>query len=98
MKPIVFQTKAAQEAMDAAVAYEEEQEGLGDRFRAELRTALIRIQENPELYAKEFQAIRICPIHRFPYLIFYEDRADCIWVAAVGHHRRRPGYWVRRRH
>jgi hypothetical protein len=47
--------------------------------------------------AAESGATRICPLHRFPYSLFYEDLPDRVWVAAVGHHRRRPSYWARRR-
>jgi hypothetical protein len=49
------------------------------------------------MYAAESGTIRICPLHQFPYSVYYEELADRVWVAAVGHHSRRPGYWARRR-
>ena len=97
MKRINFHPDAAQEARDAAARYEMLQPGLGSDFRAELRAALTRIRQNPQIYAAESGSIRVCPLHRFPYAVFYEELADRIWVAAVGHHSRRPGYWARRR-
>lgn len=97
MKPIDFHPNAAQEARDAAARYEGLRAGLGDDFRAELEAALVRVRQNPQLYAAEWGSIRVCPLHRFPYLVFYEELTDRIWVAAVGHHGRRPGYWARRR-
>ena len=97
MKPIQFHRDAADEVWDAAGRYEQVKPGLGDDFRSELRDALTRIQHNPRLYAAETGAIRICPLHRFPYSIFYEELADRLWIAAVGHHSRRPGYWAHRR-
>ena len=97
MKPVEFHPDAAGEAREAAAYYEDVRAGLGADFQAELTTALDRIRNNPLLYAVESEAIRVCPLHRFPYSVFYEDLADCVWVAAVGHHRRRPGHWVRRR-
>ena len=54
-------------------------------------------RDNPHLYAAESGAIRIGPLHRFPYSVYYEELEDRIWVAAVGHHSRRPGYWARRK-
>ncbi len=39
----------------------------------------------------------MAPLHRFPYSVIYEELADHIWVAAVGHHSRQPGYWACRR-
>jgi hypothetical protein len=97
MKPIDFHPDAAAEAREAAVHYEGVRAGLGTDSQAELDAALARIRDNPLMYAAESGAIRICPLHRFPYSIFYEDMADRVWVAAIGHHHRRPGYWARRR-
>ena len=97
MKPIEFHPDAAEEAREAAAHYEAIRDELGADFRTELEAALACIRDNPLLYAAESGAIRVCPLHRFPYSIFYEDLEDRVWVAAVGHHRRRPGYWARRR-
>ena len=97
MKPFAFHPDAAQEARDSAARYEGLRAGFGDDFRAELEAALARIRQNSQLYAAESSSIRVCPLHRFPYAVFYEELADRVWVAAVGHHSRRPGYWARRR-
>ena len=97
MKPIVFHPDAAREARDAVDYYEGVRPGLGDDFQAELDAALARIQQNPQLYAAESDSIRICPLRRFPYSVYYEELVDRIWVATVGHQHRRPGYWSRRR-
>src|SRR5262245_18562187 len=97
MKPVEFHPDAAEEAREAAAHYEDIRAGLGADLQVALAEALARIRDNPLLYAAESGTIRVCPLHRFPYAIFYEDLADRVWVAAVGHHRRRPSYWARRR-
>jgi plasmid stabilization system protein ParE len=97
VKPVVFHPDAAQEARDVVDYYEAARAGLGGDFQQELNAALARIQQNPQMYAAESGSIRICPLHRFPYSLYYEEFTDRIWVAAVGHQRRRPGYWARRR-
>ncbi len=97
MKPIVFHPDAAQEARDARDYYDGLRPGLGDKFREDLEAALARIQQNPQMYAAEQGSIRVCPLHKFPYSVYYEEFVDRIWVAAVGHQRRRPGYWHGRR-
>jgi plasmid stabilization system protein ParE len=97
VKPLDFHPDAAEEARDAVDYYESARTGLGDDFRAELSAALARIQQDPQRHAVESGAIRSCPLHRFPYSIYYEELADRIWVATVSHQRRRPGYWKRRR-
>jgi plasmid stabilization system protein ParE len=97
VSPIDFHPDAAQEANDAVDYYDRLRSGLGDDFRAELDAALARIQQNPQMYAAESGSIRVCPLHRFPYSVYYEELTDRIWVAAVGHQSRRPGYWARRK-
>lgn len=97
MKPIDFHPDAALEANDAVDYCDALRAGLGDDFRDELNAALARIQQNPSLYAVERGAVRVCPLHRFPYSVYYEELAGRIWVAAVGHQSRCPGYWSRRK-
>lgn len=97
MKPIEFHPDAAQEANDAVDYYDSRQAGLGDDFRDDLEVALARIRFNPLMYAVESGNVRLCPLHRFPYSVYFEDLPDRVWVAAVGHQSRRPGYWSRRR-
>ena len=97
MKPVEFHPDAAEDARAAAGDYEDKRAGLGDDFRAELSAALARVRDNPLLYAVESGAIRVCPLSRFPYALFYENLADRVWGAAVGHLHRRPGYWAHRR-
>jgi toxin ParE1/3/4 len=97
MTPAELHPDAAEEAREAAAYYEEIRLGLGAEFQAELDAALARIRDDPLLYAAESGEIRICPLQPFPYSIFYEDLADRFWIAAIGHHRRRPAYWAHRR-
>jgi toxin ParE1/3/4 len=97
MKPAQFHPDAEDEAREVAAHYENMRAGFGADFQAELDAALTRIRENPLLYAAESGAIRVCALRGFPYSVFYEDQPDRVWIAAVGHHSRRPGYWARRR-
>ena len=96
MRPIDIHPDAAREANEAVDYYDLMQEGLGDDFRKDMKAALDRIQQNPRLYGVESGTLRVCPLHRFPYNVYYDDLTDRIWVAAIGHQRRRPGYWSRR--
>lgn len=97
MKPIIFHVDAAQEAHEAQAYYDGVRAGLGDDFQTELEAALAGIKANPNLYAIASGSIRLCPLNRFPYSLYYEELDDRIWIAAVAHQRRRPGYWARRR-
>lgn len=97
MKPIDFHPGAASEARSAAQWYEREESGLGVAFQRQLDSILVRIRENPQLFAAESGPLRIAPFDRFSYGVVYEELDDRIWVAAVAHHSRRPDYWVGRR-
>ncbi len=39
---------------------------------------------------------RKCVIQRFPYVMYYMDLDAVIWIAAIAHAKRRPGYWMSR--
>jgi hypothetical protein len=97
VKRLVFHPEAAHEARDGVDYYGALRAGLGIDFRNELDAALTRIRQNPLLYAAESGAIRVCPLHRFPFSVYYEELSDRICVAAVAHQSRRPGYWAHRR-
>jgi hypothetical protein len=43
------------------------------------------------------RSVRRILVHGFPYSLIYLERARTVWILAVAHHRRRPGYWRRRR-
>jgi toxin ParE1/3/4 len=86
-----------EEVEEAAARYESQRAGLGQEFRSEFEVALGRVVQNPLLYGVEIGEFRACPLKRFPYTIFYLDLEDQLWVGAVAHQSRRPGYWARRR-
>src|SRR5262249_36173532 len=76
VKPIEFHPDAADEVRDTVAYYERLRAGLGDDFQDELKARLASIQSNPQLYGIESGAIRVCPLHRFPFSIYYEELAD----------------------
>ena len=97
MKPVQFHPAAREEVNEAAAHYEAKRDGLGREFRFELAESLGRMARNPQMYAMELGEFRACPLRRFPSTIFYIDLDDRLWVGAVAHQHRRPGYWARRR-
>ena len=98
MKPLIFHADAEAELLDAVEYYEARKEGFGADFRREIDAALARIAADPLQFAvSRIKGIRECPVKRFPYVLYYCEFADRIWVAAVAHQKRRPGYWSRRK-
>jgi toxin ParE1/3/4 len=97
VKPVVFHPEAEAEFVAAVAYYEGQRAGLGLDLQAEVENAVARIPHNPQL----------CPLHkntqfrkwvlrRFPYTIFYLELDSIIWIAAVAHQKRKPGYWQTR--
>ena len=93
---IVFSKYAELELEDAATYYEIELEGLGERFRSEIKKAANRIAKYPEASSIERGDVRKYLLHKFPYKLLYSIEPDHIFVIAVAHLHRRPDYWVGR--
>ncbi len=98
MKRVVYPRLAASELIEASAFYERRRPLLGDRFVAAVDVAREKVRENPARGRPEKFGLRSFKVRRFPYRLFYEEQADQLWVVAVAHLGRRPGYWVRRRH
>jgi toxin ParE1/3/4 len=98
MKPVVFATEARDEFDAAASFYERQRVGLGEAFVAELQGAIQRIATTPLAFAVHGPTgTRKCVLRRFPYILYFLELDTCVWIAAVAHQRRRPGYWAQRK-
>lgn len=94
MKPVLLHSEAEVDLRDALNYYEGLRSGLGGEFLRVFETALLRIRENPHLYAIEADSgVRYCPIRRFPYTLVTLEQENRLWVVAVAHQKRRPHYW-----
>lgn len=93
---IVFTEIAQRELEDAASFYETELEGLGRKFKAEAKAAVVRISKYPRMWSEERGGIRKCLLHRFPYKLLYSIEEDHILILVVAHQHRKPDYWVDR--
>lgn len=97
MKPVAIHPEARAEAMAAGDYYEECCPGLGRAFTDSLVDALDRIVARPQSFAlHKASGARKCVMSRFPYLVFFFERQDDLWVVAVAHASRKPGYWNER--
>ena len=66
---------------------------LGMSFVTEVENAIQRARQFPEAYGKVTDSLRHIGTHRFPYAIIYESREDRMFIWAVAHTSREPGYW-----
>ena len=81
----------------AIVYYESKVPGLGLDFLDCVEQALQKIRHRPQVWPPHADPrFRKYLLERFPYSIFYMERPDAIWIAAIAHAKRRPDYWKRR--
>ncbi|OFW02653.1 MAG: hypothetical protein A3G20_01200 [Acidobacteria bacterium RIFCSPLOWO2_12_FULL_59_11] len=73
--------------------YEERAEGLGTDFLAAVEETTRRIEQFPEAAPSERPGVRKRIVFGFPFTILYERQEDVIFIAAVMHQHRKPGYW-----
>ena len=96
MKPVEYHPSALDELIQSAEYYEARAEGLGENFLAETAHAVADISESPERWPYFLLNARRRLFNRFPYSIVYVVQADRIYILAIMHQRRRPGYWKKR--
>ena len=98
MKPVTLHRAARAELDDAVGWYNDKQPGVGHELLDEVLAALDKIERSPGIGAKYRSTDRrFYRLKRFPYLIYYQEFSDHIWIAAIAHQRRRPGYWRKRK-
>jgi toxin ParE1/3/4 len=80
-----------QDALDAAIWYEERQPGLGEEFLDEVDRAARALGDSPLHHRIRFADVRRASIHRFKfYGIYYTIREEEVWILAIFHGRRHP--------
>jgi plasmid stabilization system protein ParE len=88
--------KPASEELEAAIRwYEERREGLGAELYEAMVAGLDLIATHPEIGTVRPSRLptRHLVLQRFPYKIVYRVRAHDLYVVAIAHTSRRPGYW-----
>ncbi len=84
----------ADEEFAAAVRYYSEiSPELGVRFYREMERLLREACAHPERFWKFDAPARRNLSRDFPYAIVFLEKPEHIWVVAVMHMKRRPGYW-----
>ena len=93
---IKFVDEAGFEFLDAISYYEEQQAGLGRRFKVEVERTLLWLVEHPEVYPLRPNAYRRLNLRIYPYYIAWIVRGSTLWILAVAHSHRKPEYWIQR--
>ena len=90
----------AEAELQVSVSFYRERGGdpLADRFKREVLEAFTTIATDPERFGfvPKLGDLRKVRLKHFPFSILYVDRVDHVWIVAIAHGSRRPGYWEER--
>ena len=88
--------EALLEIKAAAAFYEENHPGLGRDYLFAVEAAVEEVARHPLMWRRIKGRFRWYLLHRFPYALIYAVQGETIYVAAVMHLKRKPGYWLER--
>lgn len=95
--PLVYGRRVGRDLANAFAYYEEQLEGLGERFLRTVDTTFDAIERYPEMFAKVHGDVRRAIISQFPYAVFYRIEPKRVVVFRVLHTARDPRAWPRPR-
>lgn len=93
MATLTYAAEAKEEIREAAAYYEACREGLGKAFLSNVEAAVAKLSDAPLRFRRLSGRFRRCLVKRFPYGIIYAVEPGGIFIAAVMHLKRKPGYW-----
>ena len=93
---VEFHPEAETEFIENALYYEYEVTGLGYRFIEEIERASKILIDQPRIGQPLDEQLQSFVLAEFPFSLIYSLDQDMIWIVAVAHQKRRPGYWRER--
>lgn len=93
MKPHVFHPAADEEYTRAVEYYRSIRPGLAVAFFGEMERLIREVCSQPERFFLFSPPARRALSRRFPYSVVYLDQPDRVWIVALMHGNREPGYW-----
>jgi mRNA-degrading endonuclease RelE of RelBE toxin-antitoxin system len=88
-----FLRPAEAEVNDAIAYFDEQRDGLGDRFEQDLLETITFVTDHPFAGKMLTRRARKFRLRTFEYNVVYVLDDQEIVIIAVAHHKRRPGYW-----
>jgi hypothetical protein len=92
-----FLKEAEAEYLEAVAFFEGQRAGLGASLIKEFERVVKLAEERPNAWKVVHPSgIRRIGLTRFPFAVFFRTLPEGPQVTAFAHHRRRPGYWLKR--
>jgi plasmid stabilization system protein ParE len=92
----VIHEEANREFREALLHYVSISPELGARFYREMEQLMLDVCDRPTLFRHFDPPARRHFTDRFPYGVIYLLEPDHVWIVAVMHLHREPGYWRER--
>jgi len=96
VKAYALHPEAEREYDQAAQYYLRDNPQAAARFYDEIERLIHDVRRQPDLFPVLSPPLRRHFSDVFPYALLYEDEPDRVWIVAVMHMKRRPGYWKSR--
>lgn len=96
LSKIRFHPDVLDEIKSSYIWYQEQTLGLGDDYLNELESSYQAIIELPDTWPRFANKFRRFLLSKFPYSVVYRISGDTVFVVAVMHNSRKPGYWRKR--
>ena len=93
MKLHTFHPEADAEYAEAAEYYTGDGLALGGRFYEEIEALIVAITSAPGRFREFDPPARRHLAKGFPFAVVYLDEPERVWIVAVMHLHRAPGYW-----
>lgn len=97
MKQVEFHPEALQEVGEHESWYRERSELAAQGFLLELDRAVRSAAEFSERWPEAIRGERRCLFSSYPFTLLYRIKGGLIFITAVAHQSRRPGYWRHRK-
>ena len=96
MLKLKFHPEVSSEIKASYLWYQEQAKGLGEAFIDELENSYQAIIEFLQIWPLFQKCFRKFQLAKFPFSVIYRENNSTIYVVAVMHNSRKPGYWLRR--
>jgi plasmid stabilization system protein ParE len=96
MPRLIFHPDVSYKFRESYLWYQEKAEGLGVNFLDELETAYQAILELPNAWPNHTRGFKRYLLTGFPVSVIYKYANNVVYIVAVMHNSRKPGYWLKR--
>jgi len=96
VKRAVFHPEASQEYLAAIKYLAALSPELAERFDLEIQRLVAEISRDPQRFFRFHPPAQRAVSPEFPYSVVYLEQPDRVWIVAVMHAKRLPGYWLKR--